>query len=108
MSDIQVAASAAYKRQFRKLKSPSLKAAAQRCAEDIYELVALRRSGAGHATTAETIIRRRRIKAIQRFRHLTPKRFEATFAPDGRIVWAVSGNRLEFIYLGTHAVLDQD
>lgn len=50
-----------------------------------------------------------RTKVIQRFRGETPKRMEATFAPDGRIVWSIDrkARLLRFIYIGNHSVLDK-
>lgn len=48
-----------------------------------------------------------RVKVITRFKKQRPRRMEATFAYDGRIVWALDGDLLRFIYIGPHSVLDK-
>lgn len=49
-----------------------------------------------------------RVKVIQRFKTKNPRRMELTFAPDGRIVWAIDKGVIRFIYIGNHSVLDKD
>lgn len=56
---------------------------------------------------AKQLARNLRVKIIQRFKSKRPRRMEATFSPDGRVVWALDGNVLRFIYLGNHSVLDK-
>lgn len=108
MADIQISLSAIYERQFRKLKSDDLRTRALEAQRDIYRLLELQVSGEGADAEARQIATKRRIKVIQRFRKITPKRFEATFAPDGRIAWSFDGATLAFLLIGTHRVLDMD
>ncbi|WP_426624460.1 hypothetical protein ACPPVW_18205 [Leifsonia sp. McL0607] len=104
---IAVAVSTAYERQFKKLKTDQLKQDARQCRRDIYECLTLQRDS-GDQERIKEIIRDRRLKPIQRFRKKVPKRWEATFAPDGRIVWSYDGQTFALIYIGNHSVLDKD
>lgn len=110
MSDpYKVAVSEAYKRQFGKLKTEILKEEARKCRRDIYEMLTLQQEQ-GNTDRVREIVVKRRLKPIQRFKNEKPSRWEATFAPDGRIVFAVdrSAVTLYFIYIGNHSVLDKE
>ena len=108
MADIQISLSAIYERQFKKLKTEALKVQALEAQRDIYRLLQLQAGGEGNEAEARQIATKRRIKIIQRFKRVTPKRFEATFAPDGRIAWSFDGTTLAFLLIGTHRVLYMD
>lgn len=108
MGELRVDISSTYRRQYRKLKTEALKDDADGCFDDLVVLVTMRRSGQGTSDDARNIIRDGRIKVIQRFAKKRPQRFEATFAPDGRIVWSVDSDTLRLIYIGTHKVLDMN
>ena len=108
MAEIQIALSAVYQRQFRKLKTDDLRRQALEAQRDILLLLQLQAAGIGNEGESRSIATRRRIKVIQRFKKITPKRFEATFAPDGRIAWSYDGTTLAFLLIGTHKVLDLD
>lgn len=55
---------------------------------------------------AKQLARDRRVEIIQRFMVERPRRMEATFAPDGRIVWMADKPFIYFLYIGNHSVLD--
>ncbi|GEP28848.1 MULTISPECIES: hypothetical protein [Cryobacterium] len=108
MAEIQIALSTIYQRQFRKLKSDDLRKQALEAQRDILHLLQLQAAGKGSESESRSIATRRRIKVIQRFKSISPKRFEATFAPDGRLAWSFDGTTLAFLLIGTHKVLDMD
>lgn len=56
---------------------------------------------------AKKLARNLRVKVIRRFRSKRPRRMEATFAPDGRVVWALDGDVLRFMDIRNHSVLDK-
>ena len=105
--DLKVAVSATYERQFAKLKSEELKEGARKCRRELYEMLTLQRAKQSPGRVKE-IIMKRRVKPIQKFKKASPKRWEATFAPDGRIVWTFDGSTLSLLYIGNHSVLDKN
>ena len=50
-----------------------------------------------NSAEAKVLVRGLRVKVIQRFKNKKPRRLEATFAPDGRIIGAQDGDYLRFI-----------
>ncbi len=75
--------------------------------EAIRRLTAFVNLGDLNSEQAKDLARNLRVKVIQLFKSKRPRRMEATFAPDGRVVWALDDNILRFIYIGNHSVLDK-
>lgn len=95
--------SSAFPRQYKKLRATD-QDLADAAIRDLVRLVNI----PPNSEEAKSLARDRRVKVIQRFKKKKPKRMEATFAPDGRIVWALHPKIIYFIYIGNHSVLDKE
>ena len=106
MSDprYQVSFTSTFRRQYKKLTSAD-KELADAAIENLVALVNIADPTSDEARRLGVSLR---TKVIQKFRKKRPKRMEATFAPDGRIVWVLDGDLLRLIYIGPHSVLNKE
>ncbi|TAM66024.1 MAG: hypothetical protein EPN48_16725 [Microbacteriaceae bacterium] len=94
----------AFKRQYSKLSESNKKLAD----DEMRAVVELVNLDDPNSEAAKKTARELRIKVIQRFKRQRPRRMEATFSSDGRIVWALDKPLIRFIYIGNHSVLDKN
>ncbi|MDP4013470.1 MAG: hypothetical protein Q8P38_02440 [Candidatus Nanopelagicales bacterium] len=102
-SGFQVELRPSFVPQYRKLPQ-----AQQRLVDNlIRDLAALVNLGSPRSEEARALGRRLRVKPIQRSRRVVPKRMEATYSANGRVVWTLDGDHLVLLYVGDHSVLEQ-
>lgn len=94
----------AFKKQYAKL-SETDKDAADIALRDLVAMVNM----PANAEARKHAAVRLRAKVIQKFRKRQgPKRMEASFTGDGRIVWMLDRPLIRFLYIGGHEVLNKE